>query len=43
MDRCFLRYEIVWIGAGSPRHMAGLAPHDLARVAKAEIGDLAEA
>ena len=43
MDRSFLRYEIVWIGAGSPRHMAGLAPQDLARVAKAEIGDLAEA
>lgn len=43
MDRGFLRYELVWIGAGSPRHMAGLAPHDLARIAQAAIGDLAEA
>jgi len=43
MDRSFLRYDLVWIGAGSPRHMAGLAPHDLARVAQAAIGDLAEA
>ena len=43
MDRSFLRYDVVWIGAGSPRHMAGLSPQDLARLAKAEIGDLAEA
>jgi len=43
MDRSLLRHELVWIGAGSPRHMAGLAPQDLVRVAKAEIGDLAEA
>jgi prolyl-tRNA editing enzyme YbaK/EbsC (Cys-tRNA(Pro) deacylase) len=43
MDRSLLRHEIVWIGAGSDRHMAGLEPSDLARVAKAEIGDLTEA
>lgn len=43
MDRSFLRHELVWIGAGSERHLAGIAPGDLARLAKAEIGDLAEA
>ena len=43
MDRSLLRHELVWIGAGSDRHMAALAPQDLARLAKAEIGDLTEA
>jgi prolyl-tRNA editing enzyme YbaK/EbsC (Cys-tRNA(Pro) deacylase) len=43
MDRSLLRHEIVWIGAGSDSHMAGLGPSDLARLAKAEIGDLTEA
>jgi prolyl-tRNA editing enzyme YbaK/EbsC (Cys-tRNA(Pro) deacylase) len=43
MDRSFLLHDIVWIGAGTSRHMAGLAPLDLARVSKAEIGDIAEA
>jgi Cys-tRNA(Pro) deacylase len=42
MDRNLLRHELVWIGAGSERHMAELAPQDLARLAKAEIGDLTE-
>jgi prolyl-tRNA editing enzyme YbaK/EbsC (Cys-tRNA(Pro) deacylase) len=42
MDRSFLRFETVWIGAGSDQHMAGIGPHDLARLAKAEIGDLTE-
>jgi prolyl-tRNA editing enzyme YbaK/EbsC (Cys-tRNA(Pro) deacylase) len=43
MDRSLLRHEIVWIGAGSNCHMAGLGPSDLVRLAKAEIGDLTEA
>jgi Cys-tRNA(Pro) deacylase len=43
MERSLLRHELVWIGAGSDRHMAGLAPTELARIAKAEIGDLTEA
>lgn len=43
MDRSFFRHELVWIGAGSERHMAGISPPDLARLAKAEIGDLTEA
>jgi len=43
MDRSLLLHELVWIGAGSPKHMAGIAPRDLARLARATIGDLAEA
>ena len=42
MDRSFLAYELVWIGAGSDQHMAGLGPLDLARLAKAEIADLTD-
>jgi prolyl-tRNA editing enzyme YbaK/EbsC (Cys-tRNA(Pro) deacylase) len=42
MDRSLLRHEVVWIGAGSDRHMAGIGPRDLLRLAKAEIGDLTE-
>ena len=33
-------HELVWVGAGTSRHMAGLAPLDLVRVAKAEPADL---
>jgi prolyl-tRNA editing enzyme YbaK/EbsC (Cys-tRNA(Pro) deacylase) len=43
MDRSLLRHELVWIGAGSDHHMAGIGPADLARLAKAEIADLTEA
>ncbi|MGH2934615.1 MAG: YbaK/EbsC family protein [Gaiellaceae bacterium] len=43
MDRSLLRHELVWVGAGSANHMAGLTPQDLVRVALAELGDLAEA
>ena len=35
-----LVHERVWVGAGSERHMAGLSPHDLARLTKARAGDL---
>ena len=42
LERRLLRHALVWIGAGSSRHMAGLSPLDLARVARAEVGDLAE-
>ena len=37
-----LEFEIVWAGAGSPRHVIGLAPTDLARLAGAQPADLAE-
>ena len=39
VDRQVLVHERVWIGAGSPRHMATLAPGDLVRLAKAEPMD----
>jgi Cys-tRNA(Pro) deacylase len=39
VDRQVLANERVWIGAGSPRHMATLAPADLVRLAKAEPMD----
>jgi prolyl-tRNA editing enzyme YbaK/EbsC (Cys-tRNA(Pro) deacylase) len=35
-----LAHDRVWIGAGSERHMAGLSPVDLARLAKARTADL---
>ncbi|HET8893179.1 MAG TPA: YbaK/EbsC family protein [Gaiellaceae bacterium] len=43
LDRELLKQELLWIGAGSDRHMAGLAPLDLARLTQAEPADLVEA
>jgi prolyl-tRNA editing enzyme YbaK/EbsC (Cys-tRNA(Pro) deacylase) len=42
VDRELLLQEVVWAGAGTTRHMVGLAPADLARLAHAEPADLAE-
>jgi Cys-tRNA(Pro) deacylase len=42
MERELLRHEIVWAGAGSPRHVVGIAPADAARLTNAEIVHLAE-
>jgi len=42
IDRSLLAHELVWIGAGSDRHMAGIAPADLVRLAHAQTADLAE-
>jgi prolyl-tRNA editing enzyme YbaK/EbsC (Cys-tRNA(Pro) deacylase) len=39
VDRQILVHDRVWIGAGSPRHLATLAPADLVRLAKAEPMD----
>lgn len=39
VDRQLLAHDRVWIGAGSPRHMATLTPADLVRLAKAEPMD----
>lgn len=36
IERTLLTRERVWVGAGSPRHMAGLRPTELARLARAE-------
>jgi len=35
MHKDLLAHEVVWIGAGTERHMASLAPADLARLAGA--------
>jgi len=43
LERRLLRHELVWAGAGSSRHMVGLAPVELARVTRAIAADLAEA
>jgi Cys-tRNA(Pro) deacylase len=39
VDRQILVHERVWIGAGSPNHLATLAPADLVRLAKAQPMD----
>jgi prolyl-tRNA editing enzyme YbaK/EbsC (Cys-tRNA(Pro) deacylase) len=39
MERTLLAHEIVWIGAGTSRHMAALAPTDLVRLAHARPVD----
>ena len=39
VDRQVLVHEKIWVGAGSPRHMATLSPTDLVRLAKAEPMD----
>ena len=41
IDRSLMAHELVWIGAGSPRHMAALAPADLVRLARARPVDAA--
>jgi prolyl-tRNA editing enzyme YbaK/EbsC (Cys-tRNA(Pro) deacylase) len=38
-DLTLLTHPVVWIGAGSPRHMASLAPADLMRLARARTVD----
>jgi prolyl-tRNA editing enzyme YbaK/EbsC (Cys-tRNA(Pro) deacylase) len=43
VDRTLLVHETVWIGAGSPRHVAGLAPTELVRLARARPMDAVEA
>jgi prolyl-tRNA editing enzyme YbaK/EbsC (Cys-tRNA(Pro) deacylase) len=42
LERELLLQEIVWVGAGSANHMAGLAPMDLLRLAGALPVDLTE-
>jgi prolyl-tRNA editing enzyme YbaK/EbsC (Cys-tRNA(Pro) deacylase) len=42
VDRSLLQHRIVWVGAGSSRHMASLAPTDLVRLAQAEPMDAVE-
>ena len=40
LERTILQHDRVWIGAGSPAHMAGLAPEELQRLAGARTADL---
>ena len=42
LDRSLLGHPLVWIGAGSTRHMAALAPTELMRLARAEPMDAVE-
>ena len=39
-DPTLLAHRVVWIGAGSPRHMAAVSPLDLLRLARAQPLDL---
>ncbi len=40
MDPGLFRHHLVWAGAGSPRHIVGIAPSELARVAQARPLDV---
>lgn len=42
IERELLGHETVWIGAGSERHVLGIAPADAARLANAETAELSE-
>jgi prolyl-tRNA editing enzyme YbaK/EbsC (Cys-tRNA(Pro) deacylase) len=42
IDRSLLAHEEVWVGAGSPRHMACLRPAELARLSNARQMDAVE-
>ena len=42
VDRSLLQLDRVWIGAGSTRHMAALAPSDLVRLSRAQPLDAVE-
>lgn len=42
IDRSLLARDVVWVGGGSPRHMAALAPADLVRLAGAIPADVTE-
>jgi prolyl-tRNA editing enzyme YbaK/EbsC (Cys-tRNA(Pro) deacylase) len=40
IERTLLAEPLVWVGAGSPRHLAALAPVELVRVSRAEPADV---
>jgi prolyl-tRNA editing enzyme YbaK/EbsC (Cys-tRNA(Pro) deacylase) len=40
VDRALLRHPLVWAGAGSAQHVLGMAPAELARVARARPLDV---
>ena len=39
VDRRFLGHGRVWVGAGSPNHLASMAPKELLRLTKARVVD----
>jgi prolyl-tRNA editing enzyme YbaK/EbsC (Cys-tRNA(Pro) deacylase) len=43
VDRNLLSHKHVWVGAGSPSHMAELSSADLVRLARAQVMDAVEA
>ena len=43
VDRTLLAHKRVWIGAGSPKHMAVISPADLVRLSRAQAVDVVEA
>jgi prolyl-tRNA editing enzyme YbaK/EbsC (Cys-tRNA(Pro) deacylase) len=42
IERTLLAHPVVWIGAGSDRHMASLSPAELVRLARARPMDVVE-
>ncbi len=40
IDQSFFRHPIVWAGAGTSRHVLGMAPYELARMARATPADV---
>jgi prolyl-tRNA editing enzyme YbaK/EbsC (Cys-tRNA(Pro) deacylase) len=42
IDRLLLAHPVVWVGAGSDRHMAGLSPVELMRLTRGESADVVE-
>ena len=40
MEQALFGHDVVWVGAGSSRHMAALAPSDLGRLARARPASL---
>ncbi|TML64403.1 MAG: YbaK/EbsC family protein [Actinobacteria bacterium] len=42
IDQMLLTQDKVWVGAGSPSHLAALAPAELVRLTHARAGDLVE-
>jgi prolyl-tRNA editing enzyme YbaK/EbsC (Cys-tRNA(Pro) deacylase) len=40
LDRTLLQHPVVWAGAGSPRHIVGLAPSELLRLSRARPMDV---
>jgi Cys-tRNA(Pro) deacylase len=39
LDRSLLQHPVVWVGAGSTRHLAALAPTELLRLSRGQLMD----